>query len=1077
MTPTPALLALVLLLTGSPALAEPAKLLREPDIAGDTLVFSYARDIWRVALEGGTATRLSSFQGQERNPHISPDGEWVAFTGEYDGNADIYVVSINGGEPRRLTFHPAADTAVGWRPDGSAVLFTSSRDNAPRNWGQLFTVSVNGGMPERLPMNRAQDGSFSDDGRQMVFRRSGLWDRGFRNYRGGQNQALRVINLEDLSERDLPWDNSLDLSPVWQGDWVYYLSNQSQVTNVFRVNVTGGEPEALTTHTEHDVMGFALDGDHIVYEHHGALVHQSIGGGATEIDIHIAADFPWNRPHWEDVSKSIESAGVSPSGKRALFVSRGDVFTVPAEHGDPRNLTDTSGVRETGATWSNSGRNIAWFSDASGEYRLVIADQFGAVQDEIELAETGFYQELAFSPDDRHLLFSDQAQRLWVADIEAGDARTFATQPVVNPDWSMMPAWSPDSRYIAYVKQDSTYFRSLYVYGVAEGETHRLTNGMADVRYPAWDADGGMLYVTASTDFGPAAPWLDLSTLAFTPSQDIYTILLNAEVTPPLSPRSDEEPLDPDADTDEDEEEDGDSESDDGVEVRLDLDGIVMRMLPLGVSGQIASLETGKAGELFYLKTVDGETALHRYASEDREAKKLADGVDRYAVSADGEQVLVQTGGAWKLFASGAPMGDDAKTLNVKLSKWVDNASEWQQMFREAWRFQRDYFYVTNLNGADWDQVFADYQPLVQHVRHAADMTYLLDNVGAETSVGHSFTYDGDLPDTPDSKVGLLGADIRATDAGFVFERLFLGERWYPDQQDDAPLANHSDEVLPGDMLKAINGRELKTGQNLFEALRGTRGRQTTLTIARRARDADIEVTVVPIDDESILRRNAWVEDNRRKVDAASDGKLAYVWVPDTGEGGYRNFNRYYYAQAQKQGIIVDERFNHGGFIANYIIDILRREPNGYFNNRWRPDLPMTSPGSGIWGPKVMLINEVSGSGGDMLPWLFRHYDVGPLVGKRTWGGLVGIWGVPALIDGGYITAPRSGFFTLEGEWEVENEGVAPDIEVEQWTAETSRGHDPQLDRAIEVALDALSDVEPLTPIPPADPVRVPQAD
>ena len=1010
-----------LLLVSQLSFANEAKLLREPDLSGDTLVFTYARDIWKATIAGGEATRITSFQGQERHPSISPDGLWVAFTGDYEGNQDVYITSITGGEPRRLTYHPAADSVVGWSPDGKTVLFNSGRSNAPRGWTQLFTISVNGGMPDQLPMNRAFDGAFSADGQQMIYRRSGLWDAGWRNYRGGQNQALRLINLKDLSEHDLPWDNSLDLQPLWQGEYIYFLSNRSQVANVFRVPAKGGSIEQLTYLRDFDVKGFSVDGDQLVYEYRGGLYRKSLDGEASPINISLKADFPWSRPHWEDVSEMIESANVSPTGKRAVFVARGDVFTVPVEHGDARNLTASSGSREVAAGWSSDGLRIAWFSDSSGEYRLIIGDQFGNQQKEIKLAESGFYGELQWSPDDQYLVFSDQRQQLWLADLASGGARVFAEQPVVNPDWSMAPSWSPDSRYLAYSLQGDSFFRSLMIFGVRDGKTHRVTEGMADVRFPVWDKSGDKLYFAASTDYGPHAAWLDLTTVAFTPHYGLYYLLLNDEAESPLLPQSDDEEAEDEADG-EDEEEDKDDDKS-VPDVKIAFDALSQRILPLGESGRISELRTGKAGELYFLKKLDEKTGLFKYSLEDREATSLASEVSQYRVSADGEQILLESDKKWQLFSSEAPLDDEAKTLNISLEKLVDNKAEWQQIFREAWRFQRDYFYVTNLHGADWNAVYEAYQPLVLHVKHAADMTYLLDNLGAETSIGHSFTNDGDIPDIGEGKVGLLGADLELTDKGYRFKRIFRGENWYPAEQEKAPLAKLAGQVQEGDYLLAVNGMSLDRNGNLYQALRGTVGKQTRLTISRNGQTSTgKELTVVPIDSEQNLRRNAWVEDNRKRVDEASDGKLAYVWVPDTAEQGFAYFNRYFFAQSQRQGVVVDERFNHGGYIADYIIDILRRERNGYFNNQMRPGNPMTSPGAGIWGPKVMLINEVSGSGGDMLPYMFRYYGVGTLVGKRTWGGLVGIWGVPNLVDGGHITAPRAGYYNMDGQWKVENE-------------------------------------------------------
>ncbi len=1058
-----------LMAAGTAGAAE-VKLLRDPDVAGNTLVFTYARDIWKASVSGGEAVRITSFQGREGNPHLSPDGRWVAFTGEYEGNIDVYVTSIDGGAPRRLTYHPMGDNVVGWSPDGRSVLFASGRNQAPRGWPQLFTVSAEGGMPSPLPMPRARNGSYSEDGTSLVYRRADQWDPGWRNYRGGQNQPLVVVNLETLAERDLPWDNSLDLEPHWQGDSIYYLSNQSEVNNVYRVSADGGRVEAVTEHDDFDVTGFAIDGDTLVYEYRGDLMRQSLtGGDSRPIRISLDADFPWNRPHWEDVSGDIESANLSPTGQRAVFVARGDVFTVPKEHGAVRNLTDSSGSRENNAAWSNDGQRIAWFSDAAGEYNLVIADQYGAEEEVIELAGTGYYSELLWSPDDRYLVFADQAQQLWLADRESGRARVIDNQPIVNVEVRMTPSWSPDSAYLAYARQGDNFYRSLVVYSIEDEEPVALTEGLADLRNPVWDAAGEMLYVAASTNYGPAASWLDLTSVAFTPTFDLYYLPLNSDVASPLLPRSDEE-----AGSDDSSSEEGDDEESE-VTVNVEMNGAASRMLPIGESGRISSLMAGKAGEIFFLKQQDDKQHLYKYSFEEREATSLASDVAEFRVSADGAELLVRTGSQWRIFSSGGPMGDDAHTLDTSLRKLVDNAAEWRQIFREAWRLQRDFFYVRNLHGADWDAMYEAYEPLVQYVKHAADMTFLLDNLGAETSIGHSYTGNGDLPDAGESHVGLLGADIEASDDGFRFGRIYRGESWFPDDQARAPLGLLGNAVREGDYLLAVNGRSLDAGANLYAAFRGTEGQQTRLTISRDGRERNAsDVTVVPIGNDGALRQNAWVEDNRRRVDEASDGRLAYVWVPNTAENGFEYFNRYYFAQSRRQGAIIDERFNHGGFIAEYIIDILRREHMGYFNNQFAPDRPMVAPSNAILGPKVMLINEMSGSGGDMLPWMFRFHDIGTLIGKRTWGGLVGIWGVPLLVDGTRMTAPRSGFYTREGEWAVENEGVAPDVDVEASTADFANGRDTQLERAIDIAMQQLETDAPTLIGQPEDPIRVP---
>ncbi|MFC4700916.1 S41 family peptidase [Glaciecola siphonariae] len=1059
--------------------SQASQLLRQPSVSEGKLAFSYANDIWVSSVDGGEAKRLTSFQGSESMPVLSPNGSHVAFTGEYAGNTDVYLVSSNGGEVKRLTYHPGSDVAVAWTPDGESILFRSTRSNAPRGWDRLYVVSIEGGTPSRLPMNRAFSGSFSADAQSLVFRRAGFWDRGWRNYRGGQNQALRMIDLNTLEESDLPFDNDFDLDPVWEGDFIYFLSNRSQIANVFRYNTQSKNIEQVTQSTEFDVMSFAVDGDTLIYEYMGDFYKQSVNGGqAQKINISIDSNFYWLREQYVDASKTLGAFDISPNAKRAVFEARGDIFTVPVEHGSPRNISDSSDSRQVSPSWSNDGTRIAWFSDASGEYRLVIADQRGQQLKEISLKESGFYQALQWSPDDSRVIFTDNKQQLWIVNIDNGSSRLIDQNTNVHVMPEIMAGWSPDSKWVAYTTQNANMFRELSIYSVDGRSTTKVSDGMAEIRYPVWDAAGDKLYFIASTDYGPHAAWLDMSTISFNPTYHLYYMLLNDDATSPIALQSDEESANEGVDEQGQEEE----KSDDAVKVSIKFDGLAKRVMPLMAhSGHFSHVKAGKAGDVFYVthyQDANGEqqSDLMKYSSEQRQSSKLASKVQQYDLSFNKESVLVNTQQGWHVFASDAGSSADDKHLNMDLKKRVNYAQEWQQVFREAWRFQRDYLYVDNFHGADWDAVYEAYQPLVASVSHPADLTYLLDTMGAEVSVGHSYTSEGEQPEIDANQIGLLGVDFVQDDEGVKLVKIYTGESYFPAQNMAAPLAKVAHKIAPNSYLLAVNGQSVNPNKNVYEYFEGTLGKVTQISIGKSADDDNPQhFDVKPIANDIALRRNDWVETNRAYVDKASNGKLAYVWIPNTAEDGYTSFNRYFFAQSDKPGVILDERFNHGGFIADYIISVLRRELNGFFNNPFKPTQPMTSPGAGVWGTQVMLINEVSGSGGDMLPYMFRFYDMGKLIGKRTWGGLVGIWGVPPLVDGGYITAPRSGFYDIDGQWKVENEGVAPDIEVEQLTIHTSQGKDPQLDRAIQEALKELEGYQDPIKAQPKAPVRVPQ--
>lgn len=1071
-------LGLVLGLLTAPASAQEARLLRSPDLSADHVAFVYAADIWIVGRDGGPARRLTTFEGAETQPHFSPDGSMVAFSGQYDGNTDVYVVPVEGGRPRRLTWHPGDDVVEGWTVDGSAVLFGSGRINAPRSWPRLWTISLEGGMPTALPLPRAATGAYSPDGRSLAYQMVEPWESEFRNYRGGQVQPIRIVDLASLELRKVPWEGSNDLEPAWVGDTVFFLSDRDHAHNVWAHGPDGGVSQR-TFFTEFDCKSLEGGPDGVVFENGGHLyVMDASGGEARKLTITLDGDFPHARPHWEDVSSLIREARISPTGQRAVFEARGEIFTVPAEKGDARNLTRSSGAADRTPSWSPDGRWIARFSDASGDYQLVISDQFGEQERTIELADPTFYYTPAWSPDSEHLAFTDNDRNLWVVEVESGKATRIDDEGFAPPQRVIYPEWSPDGRWIAYTKRLPNQFSAIFVYSMETGKIHQLTDGLADARLPAFDASGEHLAFLASTDYGLNVGWLDMSSYERPLNHSLYLAVLKADQPSPLAPQSDEEKVAEDEDAEESGEDEGDSgEEKSEVEVRIDFDGLDERIVSLGVPARhYTALEAGTAGVFFYTEQVPHQPGLtlHRYDLEKREAEEVTTGVTGLDVCADGTKILLaRAGNQYAIVdAAATPAPGDGQLDLSGLQMKVDPAAEWEQIFTEAWRFQRDFFYVDNVHGLDMDWAYQAYRPWIDHVRHRSDLTYVLDILGGETSVGHSFTGGGDLPDVETIPVGLLGADYEVRDGRFRITRIHTAESWNPDLH--APLSGPGLDVFEGDYILAVDGREITGDDNLYRFFDRTADHQVTLQVNDRPTlEGAREITVVPVADEELLRRRTWVEDNRRRVDEMSDGQLAYVWVPDTGAGGYTYFTRYYFAQQHKKGAVIDERFNHGGSIADYMVDIMSRELLGYFNNPVGSQQSWTAPNAQLWGPKVMLINEMSGSGGDMLPYMFRKLDIGPLVGTRTWGGLVGIWDVPTLVDGGFMTAPRGGFYDTDGEWAVENEGVAPDVEVEQTPAGMIDGGDPQLEAAVRLALEKLeTEGVELLPVPD-DPIRV----
>ncbi|MEO6447284.1 MAG: PDZ domain-containing protein [Gemmatimonadaceae bacterium] len=1073
------------------------RLLRQPTVSATQVAFSYANNLWVASRDGGDARRLTSFQGVTSNPKFSSDGRWIAFSGQYGGNTDVFIVPAAGGEPKRLTWHPGADVTQGWTPDGQRVVFASGRaspNNAPKFW----SVGVEGDVETPLPMPRAWQGKIAPDGKHVAYRMNNSWDDERRNYRGGQNRAIWIMDMATHEVESPPWTDSKDIDPVWLGDVVYFASDRDGVHNVWSYDRSSKKLEQLTHFTDFDVKAVDAGGGVVVFEQ-GGYVHllDPRTKQAKRLDISVRGDFPWLMPEWKDVSNRIANISLSPTGKRAAVEARGEIFTIPAEKGDWRNLTRSSGVAERTPSWSPDGKTVAYFSDAGGSYKLMLESQDGITPPRtIELPEPSFYYTPAWSPDGARILYTDAHLRLWVTDVVSGRSTKVDTDPYMQPDRSINPVWSPDSRWIAYAKRLPSLFRAIFVYDTQNGATRQLSDGMADATWPVFDASGKYLYWVASTDYGPRTGWLDMSSYDHPVTRAIYLAVLRKTDPSPFAPESDEEgaagarrdsagvtPAGPAPNAS------GSASGNSGARlavapVTIDFEGLNQRVLSLGVVprdyGQLAA---GIAGTLFFIENIPeigtadtpqggrGET-LHKFTLKDRKATVFASGVTQYTVSADGRKLLWRGAGPQGAMTvvntEGPPATAGQGRLTANIRMLVDPRAEYRQMFAEGWRNQREYLYVSNMQGADYAKVKAMYEPLLAHVAHREDFNYLLDMTGAEVAVGHSYVRGGDLPSVPSASGGTLGADFEIVGGRYRIRRIYDAESWNPELR--APLSGPGIDVKVGDYLVAIDGVELRAPDNIYRLLEGTANRQTVLHVnARPALEGARRVVVVPVTSEQGLRQRAWMESNRRLVDSLSGGKLAYVYIPNTGQPGYTSFNRYYFAQQDKQGAIIDERFNGGGSAADYIIDVLQRDFDGYFNNREGDRKPFTSPAAGIWGPKVMIINEMAGSGGDLMPYMFRHRKIGPLVGKRTWGGLVGTWDTPALIDGGTMIAPRGGFFSKDGKWAVENEGVAPDIDVENWPKDVIAGRDPQLESAVREAMKLLQ-ANPVTLLPEPPP-------
>ena len=1081
------LVGVLLLATGAVDAQIDARLLRQPDVSATEIAFVFGGDIWVVSKDGGLAHRLSTPTGEESFPRFSPNGQHIAFTGNYDGNQDIFVMPTKGGLPTRLTHHPDPDRMLDWYPDGKDILFATPMTSEKQRFSKLYKVPVTGGLPEVLPMPYGEFGAISADGTTLAYMLTSRDFRTWKRYRGGRTPEIWLFGLSDFQARNLTQSNSNDGQPMWHGSTLFFLSDRD---SNFRANIWAHELDTDTvrqvTHFEEfDIHFPAIGPDDLVFENGGRLYVMDLATEtAKPIDVKVITDRATLRPRSVKVGDELTDGDISPSGKRAVLAARGEIFSLPAEHGVVRNLTRTSAFAERHPAWSPDGKTLAYFSDRTGEYELSLRPADGTGE-ETTLTEMGpgYRYTPQWSPDSKKIIFIDNLQVIHLYDVESDemtevDRGRWMTHPPLS---RFRVSWSADSRWFAYSRGLQNQQGAVFLYDTDAGDSHQVTAGYVNCANPVFDPEGKYLYYLSDRSFRPSYSDFD-PTWIYANSTNIVAVPLRADVASPLAPRNDIE------DNGDDEEEKGDEKdkeeskdekkADDKPKkaetVKIDLEGFEARTVVLPPdAGNYSSLAAVKGKVLYQRRPRTGsdseKSPVVFWDLEDREEKTILDNADGYGVSADGKKMIVISNGSVAIVDVTPKQKMDKPLATSSMEMTVNPPEEWRQIFNDAWRIERDYFYDPNMHGVDWQAMRERYGALLDDVITRWDLNFIIGELIGEMNTSHSYRGGGDVERGEQRGVGLLGVDWELSDGAYRIAEIVTAAPW--DAEVRSPLAEPGIDVSEGNWVLAVNGTPIDTSTDPWAAFEGLAETAVILTVNDQPTfDGAREVLVETLGSEARLRNLAWIERNRKKVEEATDGRVGYIYVPNTGRDGQTELFRMFRAQHNKDGLIVDERFNSGGQIPDRFVELLSRP----FYNFWavRSGIDWQTPAIAHTGPKVMLINAWSGSGGDAFPYYFRAAGLGPLIGTRTWGGLIGYSGFPALIDGGRVTVPSFSFYNLDGEWDVEGHGVDPDIEVVDDPSLMLNGGDPQLDRAIAEVLEALEKNPPNRPERPAYPVR-----
>ncbi len=1046
--------------------------MQHPDVSETQITFIYGDDVWIAPKSGGKAHRLSSPDGSEAYPRFSPDGSMIAYTANYDGNSDVYIISVNGGIPKRLTYHGMYDRVLGWSPDGKSVLFASSRESGRQRYNQFFTIPIIGGPPVKLPVPYGEFASFSPDGTKLAYTDRSRVNRNWKRYRGGTAPDITVFDLTTYASENITNNEANDELPMWIGNAIYYMSDNgpNKRNNLWKYDLVAKTNTQLTFIKDFDITFPESSTSDIIFEAGGKLYLYNISSGnTTEIAIQVISDQRDLIPQQKKVSSYIQAATLSPDGNRVVVQARGELFNLPAAEGFVTNLSNSSGSAERNPSWSPDGNSVACWSDISGEYQLMLYDMTGKQQPrKLTNFSTGFYYTIYWSPDSKKIVYVDQAMNINYLEVATGTVTTVDKAKYLFEGGlrNFSVTWTPDSKWFAYARgTDNPATSAIYICNTQTKSVSQLTSGYYADNSPAFSIDGKYLFFATNRNFSPVYSDLD-NTFIYPNTTFIAVGTLNGSVESLLATKNDAVE-DSKKDNKEEKEDNSKGKKDksksakeDEVKTIIEIDGFENRVemldIPAGNLGNLAAVED----KLLFVRYPnsgspdDASPSIDYYDFKEREVKTIIADVPSFSVAANGKKILISKGSKLAVLDIKADQKIDKTVPTEGMVMNIVPKQEWKQIFNDVWRFERDYFYDPGMHGVDWNLMRTRYGQLIDQANTRNDVNIIIGDLIAELNASHTYNGGGDITEAKTVNVGYLGADLSVENGRYRITKIISGAPW--DVEVRSPLVKPGIDVKVGDYILAVNGLQIDTNKPISAAFQGLANATVQLTVNSSASLTGArEVIIKPLDSETRLRHLAWIENNRQRVDKATNGKVGYIYVRSTGRDGQNELIRQFYAQMNKEGLIIDERFNSGGQIPDRFIELLDREPLAFWAVRDGKDWAW--PPAGNFGAKVMLINGFSGSGGDAFPDYFRKRNLGPLIGTRTWGGLIGISGAPNLIDNGGITMPTFRMYDPDGQWFKEGHGVDPDMEVVENFQQLANGTDVQLEAGIQEAIKLLN--------------------